>query len=74
MENKKGNLLNRVGGIKHLELNFNKGMNIICGKFSLDKLEAAFGYPILTEESTVVKIILKLDMNPVLLNGIVGTR
>ena len=44
------------------------------GKFPLDKLEAAFGYPILTEESTVVKIILKSDMNPVLLNGIVGTR
>lgn len=44
------------------------------GKFPLDKLEATFGYPILTEESTVVKIILKSDMNPVLLNGIVGTR
>ena len=44
------------------------------GKILSDKLEAAFGYPILTEESTVVKIILKSDMNPVLLNGIVGTR
>ena len=44
------------------------------GKFPLDKLEATFGYPILTEESAVVKIILKSDMNPVLLNGIVGTR
>ena len=47
---------------------------LMRGKFPLDKLEAAFGYPILTEESTVVKIILKSDMDPVLLNNIVGTR
>ena len=47
---------------------------LIRGKFPLDKLEKTFGYPILTEESTVVKIILKSDMDPVLLNDIVGTR
>ncbi len=47
---------------------------LMRGKFPLDKLEKTFGYPILTEESTVVKIILKSDMDPVLLNGIVGTR
>jgi len=47
---------------------------LMRGKFPLDKLEKNFGYPILTEESTVVKIILKSDMDPVLLNGIVGTR
>ena len=47
---------------------------LMRGKFPLDKLEKTFGYPILTEESTVVKIILKSDMDPVLLNNIVGTR
>ena len=47
---------------------------LMRGKFPLDKLEMAFGYPILTEENTVVKIILKADMDPVLLNTIAGTR
>ena len=47
---------------------------LMRGKFPLDKLEKAFGYPILTEENTVVKIILKSDMDPVLLNTIAGTR
>ena len=47
---------------------------LMRGKFPLDKLETAFGYPILTEENTAVKIILKSDMDPVLLNTIVGTR
>ena len=47
---------------------------LMRGKFPLDKLEKTFGYPILTEENTAVKIILKSDMDPVLLNTIVGTR
>lgn len=29
--------INGVGGIKHLELNFNKGMNIICGTNGIGK-------------------------------------
>ena len=50
------------------------GTTLMRGRFSSDKLETAFGYPILTEENTVVKIILKSDMDPVLLNTIAGTR